>query len=86
MPSPGFEPRPYGTTVCVANHYTGWATVILYLGQMTRMIPELTHPTFLTSTPRHATLRSLSHVRFNGLELMTGQPRDRDYDHHINHE
>ncbi|GFV83333.1 hypothetical protein TNCV_1900591 [Trichonephila clavipes] len=26
MPSPGFEPRPYGTTVSVASHYTGWAT------------------------------------------------------------
>ncbi|PRD35302.1 UNVERIFIED_CONTAM: hypothetical protein NCL1_11914 [Trichonephila clavipes] len=27
MSSPGFEPRPYGTTVSVANHYTRWATV-----------------------------------------------------------
>ncbi|GFS61213.1 hypothetical protein TNCV_3104721 [Trichonephila clavipes] len=26
MSSPGFEPRPYGTAVRVANHYTGWAT------------------------------------------------------------
>ncbi|GFV30247.1 hypothetical protein TNCV_97231 [Trichonephila clavipes] len=25
VPSPGFEPRPYGTTVNVTNHYTGWA-------------------------------------------------------------
>ncbi|PRD27360.1 UNVERIFIED_CONTAM: hypothetical protein NCL1_35568 [Trichonephila clavipes] len=24
MPSPGFEPKPYGTVVSVANHYTGW--------------------------------------------------------------
>ncbi|GFU50301.1 hypothetical protein TNCV_301341 [Trichonephila clavipes] len=24
MSSPGFEPRPYGTAVDVANHYTGW--------------------------------------------------------------
>ncbi|GFU11456.1 hypothetical protein TNCV_1983651 [Trichonephila clavipes] len=24
MSSPGFEPRPYGTAVSVANHYTGW--------------------------------------------------------------
>ncbi|GFW80598.1 hypothetical protein TNCV_3234501 [Trichonephila clavipes] len=24
--SPGFEPRPYGTAVSVANHYIGWAT------------------------------------------------------------
>ncbi|GFT23509.1 CCHC-type domain-containing protein [Trichonephila clavipes] len=23
--SPGFEPRPYGTAVSFANHYTGWA-------------------------------------------------------------
>ncbi|GFW38127.1 DUF4817 domain-containing protein [Trichonephila clavipes] len=27
MSSPGFEPRPYGTAVSVANHYTGWATL-----------------------------------------------------------
>ncbi|GFV23563.1 uncharacterized protein TNCV_1906911 [Trichonephila clavipes] len=26
MSSPGFEPRPYGTAVSVANHCTGWAT------------------------------------------------------------
>ncbi|GFU36189.1 hypothetical protein TNCV_191941 [Trichonephila clavipes] len=26
MSSPGFEPSPYGTTVSVANHYTGWVT------------------------------------------------------------
>ncbi|GFV70888.1 hypothetical protein TNCV_3040831 [Trichonephila clavipes] len=26
MPPPRFEPRPYGTAVSVANHYTGWAT------------------------------------------------------------
>ncbi|GFU00745.1 hypothetical protein TNCV_4818991 [Trichonephila clavipes] len=26
MPSPGFEARPYGTAISVANHYTGWAT------------------------------------------------------------
>ncbi|GFX56690.1 hypothetical protein TNCV_494381 [Trichonephila clavipes] len=25
MSSPGFEPRPSGTAVSVANHYTGWA-------------------------------------------------------------
>ncbi|GFW81741.1 hypothetical protein TNCV_2884151 [Trichonephila clavipes] len=24
--SPGFEPRPYGTAVSIANHYTWWAT------------------------------------------------------------
>ncbi|GFY28138.1 hypothetical protein TNCV_4394721 [Trichonephila clavipes] len=24
MSSPGFEPRPYGTAVSVANHSTGW--------------------------------------------------------------
>ncbi|GFU27643.1 hypothetical protein TNCV_3825551 [Trichonephila clavipes] len=27
MPSPGFEPRPYSTTVSVTNHYTGWAAM-----------------------------------------------------------
>ncbi|GFX29219.1 hypothetical protein TNCV_3217531 [Trichonephila clavipes] len=27
MPSPGFEPRPYGTAVSVTNHYTGWAAL-----------------------------------------------------------
>ncbi|GFX95901.1 hypothetical protein TNCV_2084811 [Trichonephila clavipes] len=26
MSSPEFKPRPYGTAVSVANHYTGWAT------------------------------------------------------------
>ncbi|GFY36493.1 hypothetical protein TNCV_26991 [Trichonephila clavipes] len=26
MPSPGFEARPYGTAVSVANRYTEWAT------------------------------------------------------------
>ncbi|GFV00821.1 hypothetical protein TNCV_1386361 [Trichonephila clavipes] len=26
MSSPGFEPRPYGTAVSVASHYTGYAT------------------------------------------------------------
>ncbi|GFX14822.1 hypothetical protein TNCV_1485651 [Trichonephila clavipes] len=25
MPSPGFEPTPYGIVISVANHYTGWA-------------------------------------------------------------
>ncbi|GFT71953.1 hypothetical protein TNCV_2515931 [Trichonephila clavipes] len=30
MPSPGFEPRPYRTTVRVTNHYTGWAAHILH--------------------------------------------------------
>ncbi|GFV71362.1 hypothetical protein TNCV_3133531 [Trichonephila clavipes] len=24
MPFPGFEPSPYGTTVSITNHYTGW--------------------------------------------------------------
>ncbi|GFX46216.1 hypothetical protein TNCV_2298651 [Trichonephila clavipes] len=24
MPSPGFEPKPYGTAGSVTNHYTGW--------------------------------------------------------------
>ncbi|GFX02721.1 hypothetical protein TNCV_2011651 [Trichonephila clavipes] len=24
MPSPGFEPKPYGTAVSVTNHRTGW--------------------------------------------------------------
>ncbi|GFX01261.1 hypothetical protein TNCV_4582271 [Trichonephila clavipes] len=28
MPSPGFEPRPYGIAVSVTNHYTGWAARI----------------------------------------------------------
>ncbi|GFW99074.1 hypothetical protein TNCV_3008441 [Trichonephila clavipes] len=23
-PSPGFEPRPYGTAVSITNNYTGW--------------------------------------------------------------
>ncbi|GFT33095.1 uncharacterized protein K02A2.6 [Trichonephila clavipes] len=27
MSSPGFEPRPNGTKVSVANHYTEWATI-----------------------------------------------------------
>ncbi|GFS95111.1 hypothetical protein TNCV_2704661 [Trichonephila clavipes] len=27
MSSLEFEPRPYGTAVSVANHYTGWATI-----------------------------------------------------------
>ncbi|GFW45239.1 hypothetical protein TNCV_4733471 [Trichonephila clavipes] len=27
MPSPGFEPMPYGTAVSVTNHYTGWAVI-----------------------------------------------------------
>ncbi|GFW19945.1 hypothetical protein TNCV_866511 [Trichonephila clavipes] len=31
MSSPGFEPRPNGTAVSVANHYTGWTTYLLYL-------------------------------------------------------
>ncbi|GFW83359.1 hypothetical protein TNCV_2544571 [Trichonephila clavipes] len=26
MSSLGFEPSPYGTAICIANHYTGWAT------------------------------------------------------------
>ncbi|GFX18869.1 hypothetical protein TNCV_321761 [Trichonephila clavipes] len=26
MPFPGFEPRPYGTAVSVADHYTRWVT------------------------------------------------------------
>ncbi|GFX46842.1 hypothetical protein TNCV_4039881 [Trichonephila clavipes] len=29
MPSPGFEPRPYGTAVSVANHFTGWRHLYL---------------------------------------------------------
>ncbi|GFW93755.1 hypothetical protein TNCV_4220361 [Trichonephila clavipes] len=28
MSSPEFEPRPYGTAVSFANHYTGWPTFI----------------------------------------------------------
>ncbi|GFU26086.1 hypothetical protein TNCV_5105441 [Trichonephila clavipes] len=28
MSPPGFEPRPNGTAVSVANHYTGWATSV----------------------------------------------------------
>ncbi|GFV53482.1 hypothetical protein TNCV_3446161 [Trichonephila clavipes] len=28
MPLPGFEPSPYGTSVNVPNHYTGWAAVV----------------------------------------------------------
>ncbi|GFV39707.1 hypothetical protein TNCV_4330281 [Trichonephila clavipes] len=36
MSSPGLEPSPYGTAVSVANHSTGWATLIslkiLYVG------------------------------------------------------
>ncbi|GFU57138.1 hypothetical protein TNCV_1780011 [Trichonephila clavipes] len=27
MPSPGFEPRPYGTAGSVTNHFTGWAAI-----------------------------------------------------------
>ncbi|GFV44999.1 hypothetical protein TNCV_2082101 [Trichonephila clavipes] len=30
-PSPGFEPRPYGTTISVTNLYTGWATEFFVL-------------------------------------------------------
>ncbi|GFU86596.1 hypothetical protein TNCV_3839821 [Trichonephila clavipes] len=30
MPSPGFEPRPYGTSVSVINPYTGWVAISLY--------------------------------------------------------
>ncbi|GFV25432.1 hypothetical protein TNCV_1147021 [Trichonephila clavipes] len=30
IPSPGFKPRPYGTAVNLANHYTGWATAVKY--------------------------------------------------------
>ncbi|GFV34065.1 hypothetical protein TNCV_3979131 [Trichonephila clavipes] len=29
MPSPEFEPKPYGTTVSVTNHYTGKAVDVL---------------------------------------------------------
>ncbi|GFU44289.1 hypothetical protein TNCV_3041301 [Trichonephila clavipes] len=29
MPSPGFEPKPYGTAVSVTNHYTRQAAQIL---------------------------------------------------------
>ncbi|GFT13982.1 hypothetical protein TNCV_2616091 [Trichonephila clavipes] len=25
MPSPRFEPKPYGTVISIANHYSGWA-------------------------------------------------------------
>ncbi|GFV88734.1 hypothetical protein TNCV_3354861 [Trichonephila clavipes] len=28
MSSPGFEPRPNGSAVSVANHYTGWVTKV----------------------------------------------------------
>ncbi|GFX09817.1 hypothetical protein TNCV_654161 [Trichonephila clavipes] len=28
MPSPGFEPRPYGTAVSVTEYHTGWAADI----------------------------------------------------------
>ncbi|GFX89031.1 hypothetical protein TNCV_2853311 [Trichonephila clavipes] len=28
MSSPGFKPRPNGTAVSVANHYTGWPTFL----------------------------------------------------------
>ncbi|GFY20610.1 hypothetical protein TNCV_1118441 [Trichonephila clavipes] len=28
MPSPGFKPRPYGTSVSVTIHYTGWMAKI----------------------------------------------------------
>ncbi|GFW93242.1 hypothetical protein TNCV_2603601 [Trichonephila clavipes] len=28
MPSPGFDPRPYGTVVSVTNHYTGWEAAL----------------------------------------------------------
>ncbi|GFX23817.1 uncharacterized protein TNCV_1788481 [Trichonephila clavipes] len=28
MSSPGFEPSPNGTAVSVANHYTGWVTML----------------------------------------------------------
>ncbi|GFV35630.1 hypothetical protein TNCV_5016451 [Trichonephila clavipes] len=30
LPPPGFEPRPYGTAVSVANHYTGWVVCNSY--------------------------------------------------------
>ncbi|GFS88488.1 hypothetical protein TNCV_1461281 [Trichonephila clavipes] len=29
MSSPRFEPSPYSTAVSVANHYTGWVTIVL---------------------------------------------------------
>ncbi|GFW32046.1 hypothetical protein TNCV_2600721 [Trichonephila clavipes] len=32
MPSPGFEPRPYGTAISATNHCTGWVAKSTYNG------------------------------------------------------
>ncbi|GFS71034.1 FLJ37770-like protein [Trichonephila clavipes] len=42
MSSPAFEPSPNGTAVSVANHYTGWATLL----DMRAFIPVLEHPPY----------------------------------------
>ncbi|GFW03498.1 hypothetical protein TNCV_3020101 [Trichonephila clavipes] len=31
MPSPGFEPRPYGSSLSITNYYTGWAACVIVL-------------------------------------------------------
>ncbi|GFX97450.1 hypothetical protein TNCV_2840101 [Trichonephila clavipes] len=39
--SPGFEPRPNGTEVSVANHYTGWVTEITLILFMTCLLQQV---------------------------------------------
>ncbi|GFU71682.1 hypothetical protein TNCV_3036221 [Trichonephila clavipes] len=36
MSSAGFEPTSYGTAVSVANHYTGWATMLVFIRRLIR--------------------------------------------------
>ncbi|GFU52965.1 hypothetical protein TNCV_1142571 [Trichonephila clavipes] len=50
MSSPGFEPSPYGTTVSIANHSTGWETCFLYLSCcLMQGVPKI--------MPKHCTVR-----------------------------
>ncbi|GFV51216.1 hypothetical protein TNCV_2545651 [Trichonephila clavipes] len=49
LSSPGFEPRPYGIEVGVANHYTGWYSGSSNQGKvLPQERPVLGHPRCIT--------------------------------------
>ncbi|GFT71947.1 hypothetical protein TNCV_2515881 [Trichonephila clavipes] len=64
MPSPGFEPRPYGTAVKVTSRYTGWAAYLksLIFNQLTMGFP------FESAQP--CVSRKLSNGEYNCQSLM----------------
>ncbi|GFU90200.1 hypothetical protein TNCV_3874041 [Trichonephila clavipes] len=75
MPSPGFESRPYGNTVSVTNHYTGWAERMTDLNsdnESTRCpfrsgFPLVTNEVSVTKL-LSASTEKFAHVRLSGLD------------------